>query len=95
MEGEEGKEGNLHGKKREKEAERYNSFLAQFTGCSPGRPIDTILAAAGGAAAKLKAKGTADHPRIAKLLGDVKRVQKEKEIRRVLEYTLRCIGPGR
>ena len=58
--------------RQKKTIKKMDRFLAKFAGCSSGRPVDTILAAAEEAAAKLKAKGTADHPRIAKVLEEVR-----------------------
>lgn len=54
----------------------YDSCLAE---CSPGRPVDAILAAAAETVAKLMSRGKAEHLRIAKLLGQIRGLEKERD----------------
>ena len=61
---------------------KMDRLLAKFMDCSPGRPVATVIAAAEEAAASLKAKSKVDHPRISKLLDQVKMEKKRRRLRR-------------
>ena len=73
-----------------------DDLLSEFAECSKGRPVEKLLVAAAETTSNLKFRGKADHPRIAKLLGQIKGVeQKLKETRRKLEERVGVEEKGR